>query len=125
MDTAVMAAAIAALSPIMVAFFTWITRRGLERRTVEAQNKAAEIKQQTDLLGQQREDFKALIGPLQETVVDLRARVSHLEAAVDKSNRLNTKLIKALEDVLEHLEEHYQDPGPRLDRDIKDLLEGK
>lgn len=120
-----MAAAIAALSPLMVAFFTWITRRGLERRTVDAQNKAAELKQQTDLLGQQREDFKALIGPLQETVVDLRARVAHLEAAVDRSNRLNVRLIQALEDVLEHLEERYQDPGPRLDRDIKDLLKGR
>jgi len=107
----------------MVAGFTWITRRGLDRRTAEANERAQEAQEYEARLTQQREDFKALVDPLQDTVNSLRERVDHLEDQVRTANRINTRLAADLERVLSYLENKYQDQGPVLSHEAAELLE--
>lgn len=122
MDVSVFATVMAALSPLLVAFFTWLTRRGLDRRAAEAQVKANKVQEYNNLLTQQREDFKALIDPLQATVAALRERVDSLEGQVQAARRLSTRLAGALDSVLEYLEDKYQDQGPALAEDVEEYL---
>lgn len=122
MDVSVFATVMAALSPLLVAFFTWLTRRGLDRRAAEAQVKANKAQEYNNLLTQQREDFKALIDPLQATVATLRERVDSLEGQVQAARRLSTRLAGALDSVLEYLEDKYQDQGPALAEDVEEYL---
>lgn len=123
MDPATFAAVMAALSPLLVAFFTWLTRRGLDRRAVEAQTRAAEAQEYENRLTQQREDFKALMDPLQDTVAALRDRVEHLEEQVSSARRISFSLARSLDQVLEYLEREYQDQGPSLAKDVQEYLE--
>lgn len=123
MDPATFAAVMAALSPLLVAFFTWLTRRGLDRRAVEAQTRAAEAQEYENRLTQQREDFKALMDPLQDTVAALRDRVEHLEEQVTNARRISFNLARSLDQVLEYLEREYQDQGPSLAKDVQEYLE--
>lgn len=123
MDPATFAAVMAALSPLLVAFFTWLTRRGLDRRAVEAQTRAAEAQEYENRLTQQREDFKALMDPLQDTVAALRDRVEHLEEQVTNARRISFSLARSLDQVLEYLEREYQDQGPSLAKDVREYLE--
>lgn len=112
-----------AASPLLVVLFTWLTRRGLDRR-------AAEAKEENDRLAQQRADFEALIGPLQDTVdrvekanAALRDRVEHLEDAEEKSSAQTRLVARTLRDVLRYFQTTYNDHGPELDRRVEDLLE--
>lgn len=123
MEPATIATISAALSPFMVAVFTWITRRGLDRRTAEAQERAGELAEYENRLTQQREDFKALVDPLQDTLAALRERVDQLETQVRTANRLNSRLVSDMERVLKHLADNYQDKGPELSHETAELLE--
>lgn len=122
MDVSIFSTVMAGMSPLLVAFFTWLTRRGLDRRAAEAQEKANEAQEYENRLTQQREDFKALMGPLQSTVATLRDRVDVLEEQVQAARRLSTRLAGALDNVLEYLEEKYQDQGPSLAEDVEHYL---
>lgn len=122
MDVSIFSTVMAGMSPLLVAFFTWLTRRGLDRRAAEAQEKANEAQEYENRLTQQREDFKALMGPLQSTVATLRDRVDVLEEQVQAARRLSTRLAGSLDNVLEYLEEKYQDQGPSLAEDVEHYL---
>lgn len=122
MDVSIFSTVMAGMSPLLVAFFTWLTRRGLDRRAAEAQEKANESQEYENRLTQQREDFKALMGPLQSTVATLRDRVDVLEEQVQAARRLSTRLAGSLDNVLEYLEEKYQDQGPSLAEDVEHYL---
>ena len=112
-----------AASPLLVVLFTWLTRRGLDRR-------AAEAKEENDRLAQQRADFEALIGPLQAAAERvekaneaLRARVEHLEDAEEKSAAQTRLVVRTLRNVLSYFHDTYNDHGPDVDRRVADLLE--
>lgn len=122
MDPVVFATVVAAVSPFMVALFTWVTRRGLERRAAEAQERAEERAEFELRLTQQREDFQALLSPLQDTVRSLRERVAVLEAQAGEADRNVKRLVRGLEQVLEYLREKYQDDGPELSPQVGALL---
>lgn len=112
-----------AASPFLVVLFTWMTRRGLDRR-------AAEAKEENDRLAQQRADFEALIGPLQSAAERLekanealRTRVEHLEETADQSAAQTRLVVRTLRNVLRYFHETYNDHGPDVDRRVVDLLE--
>ena len=112
-----------AASPFLVTLFTWMTRRGLDRR-------AAEAKEENDRLAQQRADFEALIGPLQDTVARvekanaaLRERLDIVEEAEERSSAQTRLVARTLRDVLRYFQATYNDHGPELDRRVEDLLE--
>ena len=113
---------VTAASPVLVVLFTWLTKRGMER-------KAAETKEQVDILTAQRETFTAIITPLQEGLAALREenanlmeRVNHLEKDTRASERRISLLIAALEASLVHMQARYGDPGPELDPRVKQML---
>lgn len=114
---------VTAASPVLVVLFTWLTRRGLDR-------KAAETKEQVDLLTAQRETFDAIITPLQDGLAALRKenaslmeRVNHLEKDTRASEHRISLLITALEASIAHLQARYGDPGPELDPRVKKMLQ--
>lgn len=116
---------ITALAPLLIALFTWITRRGLDR-------KAAEAKDQADRLAQQREDFTAIVGPLQSSVETLqkqnmamRERMDAMEDKADKAERNTRAVARALRGTLDYFHNKYGDTGPDLDRRVIELLEAE
>lgn len=81
-------------------------------------------------LTQQREDFRALVDPLQESVTTLRGqnkdlteRVSTLEDRAESAERLVRRLVRSLEKILAYLHRKYQDPGPPLAPEVEKLVE--
>lgn len=115
-------ALVTGVSPLLVVLFTWLTRRGLDRR-------AAEAKEQVDMLTQQRENFTAVLQPLQNSLQILREdnhklqdRVVKLSKAVRAAERKANLLEDALEEVLRHLDVHYGDNGPLLDPRVSEIL---
>lgn len=113
---------VAALSPFMVAVFTWITRRGLEKR-------AAEESTLDKRLAQQRDDFKAVVDPLKDSVARLRAdnnklteRVNHLDDRLDEAEGDNRELVFDFRRTLDHLDRNYNDPGPQRTTRVNELL---
>lgn len=113
---------VAALSPFLVAVFTWLTRRGLEAR-------AAEETTLDKRLAQQRDDFKAVVDPLKDSVARLRAdndtltlRVNDLDARLDEAEGDNRELVFDFRRTLDHLDREYSDPGPRRGARVNELL---
>ena len=113
---------IAALSPFLLALFTWLTRRGLEARAAEE----ATIDRR---LAQQREDFNAVVAPLKDAVVRLREdndklaeRVKTLDARLDVAEGHTRELVFDFKRTLDHLEREYNDPGPRRGARVNELL---
>ena len=74
-------------------------------------------------LRSQREDFQALLGPLQTTVAQLYERVGILENRANNAEANTRTLAQGLRDALEYLEDRYQDPGPDLSDRVRTLLE--
>jgi hypothetical protein len=118
-------AVITGLSPVLVVLFTWITRRGLDR-------KATEAKAQADRLAQQREDFSAIVGPLQASVetlqkqnMSMRDRMDTMEDKADKAERNTRTVARALRGTLDYYHNKYGDTGPELDRRVLELLEAE
>lgn len=114
---------VTALSPVLVVLFTWLTRRGLDR-------KAAEAKAMTDRLEQQRMDFQAIVDPLRTSLTTLgeandtlKDRVESLERKTIRAERKTALVVRAFNQALDYFHEKYQDPGPVLDRRVRDLLE--
>lgn len=113
---------VAALSPFMVVVFTWITRRGLEKR-------AAEETTLDKRLAQQRDDFKAVVDPLKDAVTRLRAdndklteRVNELDNRLDETEVDNRELVFDFRRTLDHLDRNYNDPGPQRTTRVNELL---
>lgn len=123
MTAALFTGIVTALSPVLVVLFTWLTRRGLDR-------KAAEAKEVTDRLEQQRLDFQAIVEPLRTSLTTLgeandtlKERVGSLERKTTRAERKTALVVKAFNQVLDYFHEKYQDPGPVLDRRVRELLE--
>lgn len=117
--------AVTGTSPLLVVLFTWLTRRGLDRR-------AAEAKTQVDTLTQQREDFKAIVEPLQDSVTSLRADNRALQDALDElttslrsAERREALLISAVDVLKTYIFHTYNDTGPRLDPRVNVLIESE
>lgn len=115
-------AVVGALSPFMVVVFTWITRRGLEKR-------AAEETTLDKRLAQQRDDFKAVVDPLKDSVARLRAdndklteRVNELDSRLDETEVDNRELVFDFRRTLDHLDRNYNDPGPQRTTRVNELL---
>lgn len=115
-------AVVGALSPFMVVVFTWITRRGLEKR-------AAEETTLDKRLAQQRDDFKAVVDPLKDAVIRLRAdndklteRVNELDNRLDETEVDNRELVFDFRRTLDHLDRNYNDPGPQRTTRVNELL---
>lgn len=113
---------VGALSPFMVVVFTWITRRGLEKR-------AAEETTLDKRLAQQRDDFKAVVDPLKDSVARLRAdndklteRVNELDSRLDETEVDNRELVFDFRRTLDHLDRNYNDPGPQRTTRVNELL---
>lgn len=118
----VFTAVVGALSPFMVVVFTWITRRGLEKR-------AAEETTLDKRLAQQRDDFKAVVDPLKDAVIRLRAdndkltdRVNELDSRLDETEVDNRELVFDFRRTLDHLDRKYSDPGPQRTTRVNELL---
>lgn len=115
-------AVVAACSPVILGVFTWLTRRGLETR-------AAEETTLDRRLAQQRNDFTAVVEPLQEAVTRLQTnndklteRVNELDDRLDKAEGDNRELVYDFKRTLDHLDREYNDPGPRRGARVNELL---
>lgn len=114
--------AIAALSPIFLGIFTWLTRRGLEIR-------AAEETTLDKRLAQQRDDFNAVVEPLKDSIARLREdndklteRVNDLDTRLDDAEGLNRELVYDFKRTLDHLDREYSDPGPSRGARVNEVL---
>ena len=115
-------AVVAAMSPIFLGVFTWLTRRGLEEQAA----------QETTLdkrLAQQRDDFNAVVAPLKDSIDRLRAdndklteRVNELDARLDVAEENNHALVYDFKRTLDHLFNMYNDKGPRRAPRVDELL---
>lgn len=81
------------------------------------------------MLESQRRDFQAIVEPLQDSVKFLRTenremlqRVSTLELRVSSAEADTRFLIHDFGRVLDHMEQTYNDLGPRLSRRVIQLL---
>lgn len=115
-------AVVAALSPIFLGIFTWLTRRGLETR-------AAEENTLDKRLAQQRDDFNAVVEPLKDSIAHLREdndklteRVNDLDMRLDDAEGLNRELVYDFKRTLDHLDREYSDPGPRRGARVNEVL---
>lgn len=115
-------AIVAALSPIFLGVFTWLTRRGLETR-------AAEETTLDKRLAQQRDDFNAVVEPLKDSIARLREdndklteRVNDLDTRLDDAEGLNRELVYDFKRTLDHLDREYSDPGPRRGARVNEVL---
>lgn len=118
----VFTAVVAAMSPIFLGVFTWLTRRGLEEQAA----------QETTLdkrLAQQRDDFNAVVAPLKDSIERLRAdndkltkRVNDLDARLDVAEGDNHALVYDFKRTLDHMLRVYNDPGPRRAARVNELL---
>ena len=115
-------AVVAALSPIFLGIFTWLTRRGLETR-------AAEETTLDKRLAQQRDDFNAVVEPLKDSIARLREdndklteRVNDLDMRLDDAEGLNRELVYDFKRTLDHLDREYSDPGPRRGARVNEIL---
>jgi hypothetical protein len=115
-------AVVVALSPLFLALFTWLTRRGLETR-------AAEETALDKRLAQQRDDFNAVIEPLKDSITRLREdndklteRVNDLDMRLDDAEGLNRELVYDFKRTLDHLDREYNDPGPRRGARVNEVL---
>lgn len=115
-------AVVAALSPIFLGVFTWLTRRGLETR-------AAEETTLDKRLAQQRDDFNAVVEPLKDSIARLREdndklteRVNDLDTRLDDAEGLNRELVYDFKRTLDHLDREYSDPGPRRGARVNEVL---
>lgn len=115
-------AVVASVSPLLLALFTWATRRGLERQ-------AAEESTLDRRLAQQRDDFSAVIDPLKDAVLRLRedndkltVRVNDLDARLGAAEEVNRELVYDFKRTLDHLAREYNDPGPRRGARVDKLL---
>lgn len=108
-------AVLAALAPFLVAFFTWLTRKGLDQR-------AAEDNTLETRLGQQRADFMAIVDPLREGNTRLTARVDDLERRLDASEADNRELVYDFRRTIDHMTDKYNDPGPRRGARVNELI---
>ena len=121
-SVSIVTAVVAACSPIILAVFTWLTRRGLETR-------AAEETTLDKRLEQQRNDFNAVIVPMQETVKRLQTnndaltkRVDDMDARLDAAEGDKRELVYDFRRTLDHLDREYKDPGPRRGARVNELL---
>lgn len=115
-------AVVAALSPIFLGVFTWLTRRGLEER-------AAEETTLDKRLAQQRDDFNAVVEPLKEAITRLREdndklaeHVNDLDKRLDAAEEDNLALVYDFKKTLDHLFHRYNDRGPRRAVRVDELL---
>lgn len=115
-------AIVAAGSPVFLGVFTWVTRRGLEKR-------AAEETTLDKRLAQQRDDFNAVTAPLKDSIDRLRVdndkltqRVNDLDARLDVAEGDNHALVYDFKRTLDHLFVKYNDPGPRRALRVDELL---
>lgn len=122
MTVSVISTILAACSPFLLALFTWLTRRGLERRKAE---ESLLDKQLT----QQRDDFTAITEQLNKAVerleadnTKLSARVDSLDTRLDAAESDNQALVFDFRRTIDHLDRHYQDPGPARTRRVNEIL---
>ena len=115
-------AGVAALSPVFLGVFTWLTRRGLEAR-------AAEENTLDRRLAQQRDDFNAVVDPLKDSIARLRedndklaVRVNDLDMRLDAAEGDSRELVFDFRRTLDHLAREYDDPGPRRGARVNELL---
>lgn len=118
----IFAAVVAAVSPIFLGVFTWLTRRGLEARSAE----------ETTLdkrLAQQRDDFNSVVEPLKDSIARLRedndklaGRVNDLDARLDRAEGDNRELVFYFQRTLDYLFDKYSDKGPRRTARVNELL---
>lgn len=115
-------AVVAAMSPVFLGVFTWLTRRGLETR-------AAEENTLDKRLAQQRDDFNAVVEPLKDSIARLREdndklaeRVNDLDTRLDAAEGDNRELVFDFKRTLDHLAREYNDPGPRRGARVNELL---
>lgn len=113
---------LAACSPFLLALFTWITRRGLE-------NRQAEESRVDKQLTQQRDDFIAITEQLNRAVERLEAdntrlaeRVDSLDQRLDAAESDNQALVFDFRRTIDHLDRHYQDPGPSRTQRVNEIL---
>lgn len=118
----VFAAIVAAGSPVFLGVFTWITQRGLEKA-------AAEETTLDKRLAQQRDDFNAVVAPLEDSIDRLRTdndkltkRVNDLDARLNVAERDNHALVYDFKRTLDHLFNRYNDSGPRRSPRVDELL---
>ena len=115
-------AVVAALSPIFLGVFTWLTRRGLEER-------AAEETTLDKRLAQQRDDFNSVVEPLKDAITRLREdndklakHVNDLDKRLDVAEGDNLALVYDFKKTLDHLFHRYNDRGPRRAARVDELL---
>ena len=115
-------AVVAALSPVFLGVFTWLTRRGLEER-------AAEENTLDKRLAQQRDDFNSVVEPLKESINRLREdndklaeRVNDLDKRLDAAEEDRIALVYDFKKTLDHFQRVHSDPGPRRAPRVDELL---
>lgn len=123
MDWAALAPLIGGASPLLLGVFAWATNRGLNARKLAAEERAAAEKAYQDKLASQREDFRALIDPLQTMVDRLQEQQDDLREEVRESNILNRQLLRDLDRVLAYYRLNYRDEGPSLSISVQAALD--
>lgn len=120
---AVISGAVTALSPIILAVFTWLVNRRINRR-------AADDKALGERLLAQREDFKAVMDPLQSQVTqlatsnsELTGKVAVLEKRVDRAEDDQRYLVYDFRRTRHYYLERYRDGGPTLTSRTRTILE--
>lgn len=115
-------AGVAAVSPIFLGVFTWLTRRGLEER-------AAEETTLDKRLAQQRDDFNSVIEPLKDAITRLREdndklaeHVNDLDKRLDAAEEDRIALVYDFKKTLDHFQRVHADPGPRRTPRVDKLL---
>ena len=123
MDWTALAPLIGGASPILLAVFAWATNRSLNARKLAAEERATSEKAYQDKLASQREDFRALIDPLQTMVDRLQEQQDVLREGVRESNILNKQLLRDLDKVLAYYRLTYEDEGPALSLAVQAALD--
>lgn len=115
-------AVVAAISPLFLGVFTWLTRRGLEER-------AAEETTLDKRLSQQRDDFTAVVEPLKDAIERLREdndklaeHVNDLDVRLDAAEGDRTALVYDFKKTLDHMQRIHGDPGPQRATRVDELL---
>lgn len=118
----ILSGVVTAISPVFIAVFTWIVNRRIN-------NKTAADAALTQRLEQQRNDFNAVMAPLQSSVASLSSsnsaltdKVNSLEQRVDQAEDDRRYLVYDFRRVQHYYQECYSDSGPSLTARTLELL---
>lgn len=113
---------VAAISPLLLGLFTWLTRRGLEKRKAEESRVDRQLTQQRDDFTAITESLNKAIARLETDNVKLATRVDHLDERLDAAESDNQALVFDFRRTIDHLDRNYQDPGPARTQRVNEIL---